>query len=88
MINVKMRNDLEDQGGRIPAYVEILEDESVVGETYLNATDLEGAYLIGDNNDDSKACYWFEHIKLKDGRALYAYGIDLDYLPIRESEVA
>ena len=80
MINVKMRHDLADQGGRIPAYAEILEDESLLGETYLQASDLEGAYLVGDNSDDSKPCYWFEHIRLKDNRALYVYGIDLDYL--------
>lgn len=75
-----LRQDLALDDVSIPAYDDIQEPDTGIGCTYLNDAELKGAFLIGDNDDDTKPHYWFEHIGLADGRKFYVYGIDLDYL--------
>ena len=79
MNGVMLRKDLAMDGVSIPAYDDVEEPDTGTGGTYLNQQELEGAYLIGDNDDDTRPHYWFEHIRLKDGREYYVHGIDLDY---------
>ena len=79
MGKVRLRKDLAQEGIAIPAYDDVTEPDNGVGETYLSDEDLRGAVLIGDNDDDTKPHYAFEHIKLQDGRDFYVHGIDLDY---------
>lgn len=79
MIHVRLRDDLYADGISIPAYDDVAEPDTGLGLTYLDGNDLIGAFLIGDNDDDTKPHYQFEHIQLKDGRQFYVHGIDLDY---------
>lgn len=76
---VRMRDDLADDEVLIPAYDDVEEPDTGVGLTFLSAQDLQGAQLIGDNDDDTKPHYWFEHIVLTDRRQYYVHGVDLDY---------
>ena len=80
MNGVELRKDLAIEGLSIPAYDDVVELDRGIGGTYLNEVELKGAKLVGDNNDDTKPHYMFEHIKLKDGRLFYVHGIDLDYI--------
>jgi hypothetical protein len=81
---VRMRDDLAGDDILIPCYDNVVEPDTGVGGTYLSKEELMGAYLIGDNDDDTKPHYLFEHIRLVDKREFYVHGIDLDY----NSEVA
>ena len=74
---VEIRKDL--MGMSIPAYDDVAEPDTGIGSTYLNADELSGARLVGDNDDDTRPHYAFEHIELTDGRMFYVHGIDLDY---------
>lgn len=74
---VKLREDLALNGVLIPAFDDI--DKAGVGETFLSAQELDGAYLLDDNTDETRPHYLYEHIQLKDGRVFYVLGIDLDY---------
>lgn len=76
---IRMRDDLAKEEILIPAYDDVVEPDTGVGRTFLDAEDLVGAVLMGDNNDDTKPHYTFEHIKLKDRRQYWVHGIDLDY---------
>ena len=73
-----MRNDLAQEGYLIPAY-DSIGSSGGEGGTYLGADELRGAVSVGDNDDDTKPEYNYEHIKLTDGRVFYVSGIDLDY---------
>ena len=73
-----MRNDLAQEGYLIPAY-DSIGSSGGEGGTYLGANELRGAVSVGDNDDDTKPEYNYEHIKLTDGRVFYVSGIDLDY---------
>ena len=76
---VRMRDDLASDEILIPAYDNVVEPDTGVGGAYLSKDELIGAYLIGDNDDDTKPHYYFEHIRLADKREFYVHGIDLDY---------
>jgi hypothetical protein len=80
MNKVILRHDLALEELSIPAYDDVEEPDTGINLTYLNEDDLKGAFLIGDNDDDTRPHYLFEHIQLNDGRKFYVHGIDLDYL--------
>lgn len=73
-----MRNDLAQEGYLVP-YYDSIDSTGGVGGDYLGADELRGAVSVGDNDDDTKPEYNYEHIKLTDGRVVYVSGIDLDY---------
>jgi hypothetical protein len=77
---VRLRDDLAREEVLIPAYDDVAEPDIGIGEAYLSKDELTGAYLIGDNDDDTKPHYLFEHIRLADKREFYVFGIDLDYV--------
>jgi hypothetical protein len=71
---VRLRDDLAREEVLIPAYDDVAEPDIGIGEAYLSKDELTGAYLIGDNDDDTKPHY------LADKREFYVHGIDLDYV--------
>ena len=74
---IHMRNDLAQEGYLIPAY-DSIGSSGGEGGTYLGANELRGAVSVGDNDDDTKPEYNYEHMYYNQ---LYieATGIDLDY---------
>lgn len=73
-MTVRMRADLVEMGMLIPVFIDVSDDECI----YLTAEEVEGAVLLNDNDDDNSNEYYYEHIQLKDGRMVYAIGIDLE----------
>ena len=73
-MTVRMRSDLVEMEMLIPVFIDVSDDECI----YLTAEEVEGAVLLNDNDDDNIDEYYYEHIQLKDGRMVYAIGIDLE----------
>jgi len=46
----------------------------------LGAEELEGAEQIPDLCGDGDPEYWFNRIRLKDGRVFFMHSVDLDWL--------
>lgn len=75
---IRMRDDLARQGYLVPAFDRI-SSSGGEGNTYLSADELRDAVFVGDNDDDTKPEYNYDHLELKDGRKLYLITADLDY---------
>ena len=80
MPRVMMRQDLARDGYTVPAFDRIEAPDKGIGNTMLSAKDLEGAKQLADLCEDGEPEFWFNRIKLKDGRVFFMYGVDLDWL--------
>jgi hypothetical protein len=73
-----MRDDLSVRGYLVPAF-DSISSSGGEGVTYLNANELRDAKFVGDNDDDTKPEYNYDHLVLTDGRKFYLITADLDY---------
>ena len=78
MQQVRMRADLYELF--VPAYDSIEAPDTGLGSTMLGAEELEGAEQIPDLCGDGDPEYWFNRIRLKDGRVFFMHSVDLDWL--------
>jgi hypothetical protein len=72
-----MRDDLAKDGLLIPAGLSYDNYDDLQEVVHLSATDLIGAvgYDTGEDPDSHAFC----PVKLKDGRIVYIYGVDLEW---------
>ena len=76
-MKVRMRDDLAEQGVKIPAGMSYSNYDELMYVEYFSADDLKDAeeYDTGEDPDNHP----FTAVKLKDGRWFYFIGIDLDW---------
>ena len=85
-VEVRLRDDLAEDGLGVPAFDYVTAPDNGHGRTYLFKEDLVGAIALRDVEDEDKPEYNFEHIKLLDGRVFYILSIDLDYVEENDDE--
>lgn len=78
MNQVRMRSDLYELF--VPAYDRIEAPDTGIGSTMLSAEELEEAEQLPDICDDGEPEYWFNRIRLKDGRVFFMHSVDLDWI--------
>ena len=81
---IRMRDDLTEQGLSVPASRTFESYDTMIDVTYINAEELADATQGDDpaKPDDHAFCY----VKLRDGRSLYFYSVDLDFKGEEENE--
>lgn len=76
-VNIRMRDDLAEEGLSVPASTTFSDYDTLDDDLYITAEELDGATQGDDpaDPDDHAFCY----VQLKDGRSLYFISVDLDF---------